>query len=216
MPEETVPARRKADSHWRNQRTGSASQKAGRSSLETAAMSALLLPEFLLRQRRRVFACLFLSLLQARLVLSLLAGPSALLVKTSWPGTKRENTIYKKKIRNQSTTGGVGAKEFLTVLLIRNSYCIYTVLRLILKQKHGLEFEREYSAVHEDYMSVCILFVHGTSRIRTQCTVYVAWSWCGNYAANAVEYSSEIYGILYLENDTILHLRIRLRRISRL
>ncbi len=39
-PEETVLARRKADSHWRNQRTGSPSEKAGRSAMETAAMSA--------------------------------------------------------------------------------------------------------------------------------------------------------------------------------
>ncbi len=40
-PDETVPARRKADSHCLNQWTGSASQNAGRSTLETAAMSAL-------------------------------------------------------------------------------------------------------------------------------------------------------------------------------
>jgi hypothetical protein len=112
--------------------------------------------------------------------------------------------------------GGFGAKEFLLVLLIRNRYCIYTVLHLILKQQRGLEFEREYSAVHEGYRYVCIWFVHGTSRICTQYTVYVAWSWCGNYAANAVEYGTEIYGILHLENDTILHLGIRLSGISRL
>jgi hypothetical protein len=40
----------------------------------------------------------------------------------------------------------------------------------------------------------------------------------GYNAANAVEYGTEIYGILFygLENDTILHLRIwRISRLSR-
>ncbi len=40
---------------------------------------------------------------------------------------------------------------------------MYTVLPLILTQKRGLEFVREYSAVYEDYMYVYILDVHGTS-----------------------------------------------------
>ncbi len=131
----------------------------------------------------------------------------------AWDG---EGKYYFKKNRNQSTTGRGGAKEFLIVLFIRDRYCIYTVLHLLLKQKSGLEFEMEYSAVHEDYRYVCIRFVHGTRRICTQCTVYVAWSWCGNYAANAVEYGTEIYGMLHSENDTILHLGIWLSRISRL
>ncbi len=30
----------------------------------------------------------------------------------------------------------------------------------------------------------------------TQCTVCVAWSWCGFYAANAVEYGTFVYCIL--------------------
>ncbi len=70
---------------------------------------------------------------------------------------------------------------------------MYTVR--VLKQKHGLDFEKEYSAVHEVYRYVCIRFVHGTSCLCTQCTVYVAWSWCVNYAANAVEYSTK--GVLF-------------------
>ena len=43
--------------------------------------------------------------------------------------------------------------EFLKYFL-RYSYYIYTVLRLVLKQKHGLEFEREYSALIEGYRYV--------------------------------------------------------------
>ena len=43
----------------------------------------------------------------------LLTEPSVL-CRTSWPGTERAE-YYKKKIRNQSTTGGFGAKEFLIV-----------------------------------------------------------------------------------------------------
>ncbi len=39
---------------------------------------------------------------------------------------------------------------------------IYTVLHFLLKQKHGLELEREYSAVPEGYTYVCIRIVHGT------------------------------------------------------
>ena len=54
----------------------------------------------------------------------------------------------------------------------------------------------EYSAVNDGYMYVFIRFVHGTKRVCTQCTVCVAWSWCGLNAANAVEYGTEIYGIL--------------------
>jgi len=85
-------------------------------------------------------------------------------------------------------------KNFLAInqpredLELRNSYSTDSTVqvryvygtRLVLKQKRGLELEMEYSALHEDYMYVCILFVHGTRRICTQCTVCVAWSWCGN------------------------------------
>jgi hypothetical protein len=39
---------------------------------------------------------------------------------------------------------------------------MYTVLRLVLKQKCGLEFERKYSAFPEDYMYVYLHVVHGT------------------------------------------------------
>ncbi len=67
---------------------------------------------------------------------------------------------------------------------------------LVLKQKRGLELEMEYSAVHEGFMYVCIRIVHGTRQFCTQCTVCVAWSWCGIYAVNAVEYGTDIYGIL--------------------
>ena len=44
----------------------------------------------------------------------------------------------------------------------------------------------------------------------------VAWSWCGNVAANAVEYGTDLNCIIYLMSDTILHLGIWLSRISRL
>ena len=89
--------------------------------------------------------------------------------------------------------------EFLKYFSIRYSYYIYTVLRSVLMLRSGLEFEREYSAVPEVYTYVCILFVHGTGCIRTQCTVWVAWSWCGKYADNAVEYCTETRYFTFFE-----------------
>ncbi len=38
------------------------------------------------------------------------------------------------------------------------------VLHLVLKQKRGLEFEREYSVAHEGYMYVYLHGMHGTNR----------------------------------------------------
>jgi hypothetical protein len=60
---------------------------------------------------------------------------------------------------------------------------MYTVLQHILKQKRGLEFEREYSAVHEVYRYVCIRVVHDTNCPCTQCTcirgLELVWKVCG-------------------------------------
>jgi hypothetical protein len=62
--------------------------------------------------------------------------------------------------------------EFLKYF-IRYSYYIYTVLRSVLMLTSGLEFEREYSAMHEVYMYVCIRIVHGTRRIFVHNALYV-------------------------------------------
>jgi predicted metal-binding protein len=68
---------------------------------------------------------------------------------------------------------------------------MYTVLHSVLKQKCGLEFEREYSAILEGYMYVYYVFVHGT-KLCTQCTVRWPGAGAGGYATNAVEYGTDI------------------------
>jgi hypothetical protein len=50
----------------------------------------------------------------------------------------------------------------------------------------------------------------------TQCTVRWPGAGAGGYSTNAVEYGTDLYCIIYLMSDTILHLGIWLSRISRL
>jgi hypothetical protein len=55
---------------------------------------------------------------------------------------------------------------------------MYTVLNLVLKQKCGLEFEKEYSAILEGYMYVYYMSCTVPSVVYTMhCTL--AWSWSG-------------------------------------
>jgi hypothetical protein len=54
---------------------------------------------------------------------------------------------------------------------------IYTVLRSVLKQKHGLELEREYSAIFEGYTYVFYISCTVPVVYSMHCTL--AWSWSG-------------------------------------
>jgi hypothetical protein len=74
----------------------------------------------------------------------------------------------------------------------------------------------EYSAVLEGYPYVCIRIVHGTRKMCTQCTVR---GWPGVGAGNCsqrcrIRYWNKRY--FTINNNTLLHLGIRLGRISRL
>ncbi len=67
-------------------------------------------------------------------------------------------------------------------LELRNSYSTVSTIQvryvyctsLVLKQKRGLELEMEYSALHEDYMYICIRFC-----ARYQANLYTMHCMCG-------------------------------------
>ena len=108
--------------------------------------------------------------------------------------------------------------EFLKYFSIRYSYYIYTVLRSVLMLRSGLEFEREYSAVIEGYRYVYYFSYKGINQKKFfLIPVYYTWPGAGAgwYSANAVEYCTSLECILYNNEYTILHLIIRLSRISR-
>jgi hypothetical protein len=124
--------------------------------------------------------------------------------------------ILKKKLSNQSTTGRVGAKEVPIVFIYETGRYIYgTTLFTDVEAWPGVGDGIFSGSLRLHVRMYTSRAWYLTNSYAMHC-MWVAWSWCGNAAANAVEYGTKLNGIVQLKNYTLLHLRIWLGRISRL
>ncbi len=98
----------------------------------------------------------------------------------------------KKKFAINQPRKELGLRRFLLYFSTKH-VGIYTVLRFVLKQKHGLELEREYSSVFEGYTYV--FYVSCTVLVRVLNALYAGLA--GGYSTNAVEYGTGLYCIIY-------------------